>query len=216
MTTFANRAFLAATLVSALASGAANAAVGDTVIFKFDTASQGGATPTASQATLQLTETTFGVDFLLTPNWGSSSGSSINQLQFVYSGAAMNFVDGAGPNAAISFGSGHIDSSYSTTSMISLVWPSKGAQKFDMAESSAAWSLNGSGVSLLDFMGSAISPSKPSAAFGVISMPGSRPSNWVAMQAPLSPAPEPQTYALMLAGLAVVARLAKRRTNAYS
>ncbi|MBB4843821.1 hypothetical protein HNP55_002344 [Paucibacter oligotrophus] len=213
MSPFVRLPALLAAIFVALVSPVTQATPGDSLSYSFNTASTGGATPTTSQATLRLTETALGVDFLLTPNWGSSSAHSVTQLQFAYSGGPLSYVDGAGPNASFTLGSGHIDSSYSVTSMVSMHWPSSGSQKFDTADPFTAWSFNGAGVSLANFMVYATSSAKPSPAFGVISMPGATPSNWVALEAPLSPAPEPQTALLLLGGLGLLARLGRSGTR---
>ena len=95
------------------AAGSSFAAVGDTLSYSFDTPSAVGGADSVSQAMLLLTETTQGVDFVLTPNWPVSSGSFIEQLAFSYSGDAFTFVDGPGPDP-LSWGtdSGSIDAGY--------------------------------------------------------------------------------------------------------
>jgi hypothetical protein len=189
------------------------AAIGDTLIYQFNAESAGNAVPTVTQAKLLLTETASGVDFKLTPLWGPpTTGNRVDGLQFAYSGESLSFVDGAGPTASFSTGFGSIDSGYSTTSLIILGWPSanNSPNLFNSLDSFTSWSLNGATITLADFSIFATATStKPTPGFGVISMPGAAPSNWVAMG--VSPIPEPETYALMLAGLGVVGFVARRR-----
>jgi hypothetical protein len=107
-----------------------------------------------------------------------------------------------------------LDPAFQTLSFDWCSSPQKANCHLDATETST-WLVGGAGTTLSDFLppvqGEA--NNKPSPIFGVISVtafnndgPGSTPSNWVAMQVP-----EPETYALMLAGLGVVAFLAKRR-----
>jgi PEP-CTERM motif len=209
----------AGSLISLLCAPGAFAAVGDTLTYKFDAPSVGGAVVGVNQATLLLTETAAGVNFTLTPDWAATAGGRVDQLQFAYmTGTTFSYVDGAGPDASFATGVGAIDSGYNTTALVTMQWPSasNSPNYFDAADISSSWSLNGVGVDLFDFTVLATATStKPSPGFGVISMPGAGPSNWVASSATITtPVPEPQAYALMLAGLVLVGWAARRRKNA--
>lgn len=209
----------AGSLVGLLSASGAFAAVGDTLSYKFNAPSQGNAVAGVNQATLLLTETAIGVNFTLTPNWAQTTGNRVDTLQFAYmTGTTFSYVDGAGPDASFAIGVGAIDSGYSTTALVIMGWPSaaNSPNLFDPADVSSSWSLNGAGVDLFDFTVLATANStKPSPAFGVISMPGAAPSNWVASGATITtPVPEPETYALMMAGLGLVGWAAHRRKNA--
>ena len=196
---------------------AAVAAVGDTLTYRFNAESTGGAVATINQATLLLTETAAGVNFTLTPNWAATTGSRVDQLQFAFSGEAVTFVDGTGPDASFSTGFGAVDSGYSTTNLAILGWPSSAVSPnlFNALDVSSSWALNGATITLADFMVLATATStKPTPAFGVISMPGAAPSNWVATGPGVVAAiPEPQTYALMGLGLAMMIFVARRRRS---
>jgi hypothetical protein len=209
----------AASLVSLVCAPGAFAAVGDTLTYKFNAPSVGGAVVGINQATLLLTETAIGVNFTLTPNWTATTGNRVDQLQFAYmTGTTFSYVDGAGPDASFATSIGAIDSGYNTTALVTMQWPSanNSPNYFDSADVSSSWSLNGVGVDLFDFTVLATATStKPSPGFGVISMPGAGPSNWVASSATITtPVPEPETYALMMAGLGLVGWAARRRKNA--
>ncbi len=205
---------VAALTAAAFAAPAVHAAVGDTVVYSFNTQSTAGATPTVSQASMLLTETASGVNFKLTPDWHASSGDRVQQIQFVYSGDAASFSHLAGPAGSASFGMGAIDSGYNSAFKVTISWPSHGANEFDDHDAFSSWALNGAGINLADFGFNAGSSSKPAPAFGVISMPGARPANWVALGndgPPVAAIPEPETYALMGMGLAVMGFVARRR-----
>lgn len=208
-------AVAAGLLAGLLGSQGAVAAVGDTLTYQFNAESTGGAVPTVNQASLLLTETASGVDFTLSPNWGTTTGNRVDQLQFAFSGEAVTFVDGLGPDAGFSTGFGAIDSGYSTTNLAILGWPSAAGSPnlFNSADPSSSWSLNGATITLADFMVLATATStKPTPGFGVISMPGAAPSNWVALGENITaPVPEPETYALMLVGLGAMGWVARRR-----
>lgn len=211
---------VALTALSALAPlSTAQAAVGDTYTYSFNAQSQGNAVPVYEHASLTITETALGVDLTLTANWAGGA-NRVDQLMFVYSGDAFTFVDGAGPTPLVALmNSEKIDSGYvASPYVISAAWAPNGAGKFDSNSSSTSWSMNGANISLADFIDSATASSnKPSPAFGVISMPGANikgaaGSNWVAEGFnPVQPVPEPQTYALMGLGLAVVGWAARRQ-----
>ncbi len=215
-----HKPLIALAALSALASqNTAMAAVGDTYTYSFNAQSQGNAVPVFEHASLQLTETALGVDLTLTANWAGGA-NRVDQLMFVYSGDAFSFVDSAGPTPLVTLlSSEKIDSGYvASPYVISASWAPNGAGKFDSGSASTSWSMNGVNVSLDDFILSATaSSSKPSPAFGVISMPGANApgaagSNWVAEGfTPVQPVPEPQTYALMGLGLAFMAWATRRQ-----
>jgi PEP-CTERM motif len=201
--------------------GSAQAFVlGDSITYTFNAQSQGNATPVFDHASLTLTQTALGVDLTLTPNWAGGA-NRVDQLMFVYSGDAFSFVDGTGPGPA-SVGllsSEKIDSGYVASPFVVRVdWAPSGANKFDSGMATSTWSMNGAGVSLDDFIGSAsTSSNKPSPAFGVLSIPGANApgaagSNWVAEgYTTVQPIPEPETYALMALGLGVIAWATRRQ-----
>jgi PEP-CTERM motif len=209
----------AASLTGLLCAPGAFAAVGDTLTYKFNAPSVGGAVAGVNQATLLLTETAVGVNFRLTPDWAATTGNRVDQLQFAYmTGTTFSYVDGAGPDASFATSIGAIDSGYNTTALVTMQWPSanNSPNYFDAADVSSSWSLNGVGVDLFDFTVLATATStKPSPGFGVISMPGAAPSNWVASSATITTAvPEPETYALMMVGLGLMGCVARRRKKA--
>ena len=74
----------------------------------------------------------------------------------------------------------------------------QGALRLDPNETSS-WLVNG--TTLADFAGVATANNKPSPAFGVLSLQGfsGNSSNWVAQ------VPEPESYAMMLVGLVLLA-----------
>ncbi len=207
---------VAALTAAAFAAPAAHAAVGNSMVYSFNTQSTAGATPTVSQASLLLTETASGVNFKLTPDWHVSNGDRVQQIQFAYSGDAASFSHLAGPAGSASFGMGAIDSGYNSAFKVTISWPSSGSNEFDDHDAFSSWSLNGASIDLTDFGFTAGSSSKPAPAFGAISMPGARPSNWVALGSltdgpPVAAIPEPETYALMGMGLAAMGFVVRRR-----
>ncbi len=210
------RTATASLLGLAFALPAAVAAVGDTLTYRFNAESTGNAVPTVNQATLLLTETATGVNFTLTPHWGPpTTGNRVDQLHFAFSGEAVTFVDGTGPDASFATSMGAIDSGYTTTNLVDLSWPSSAVSPnlFNALDPFTSWSLNGPTITLADFTVLATATStKPTPAFGVISMPGAAPSNWVATGPGVVAAiPEPQTYALMGLGLVMMMFVARRR-----
>ena len=174
--------------------------------------------PYPSVATLTLTETADGVQFVLDPNEASAgfgSSSFVERLDIVYSGDALaggDFRNDAGVAGSFSFESNpnNMDAGYAAAdSHIVVDFPS-GTDNFDPTEMST-WTVLG--ATLADFATSASANSKPSPIFGVISvsaysLPGvtPTPSNWVAV------IPEPGTALLLLAGLAGLGWKGRPRT----
>jgi len=205
------------------------AGIGDTATYKFDLPSTAEASqnpPYPLVATLTLTEVAGGVDFMLTPNWGGSTGfsadSHIERLDFVYQGSAnptFTFLAGA-PIDTFSYetNQNNLDSGYKTDDEHINIdfFTANNASRFDIDWASSSWNISGTGVDLIDFTGTqAISGPKPSPIFGVISVspyslddPKPTPSNWVT-----SPVPEPETYAMMLVGLGLIGFSLRNQKN---
>lgn len=184
--------------------------------------------PYASVATLTLTEIADGVQFVLDPN-ESNPGfrlgwfpSTVRSIDFVYTGPALN-----GASFRHDAGAAVKDFDYENNSNmfagytaddrhIDVEFHSHLHKDFEVTDSST-WTVKG--TTLADFVGSfATSTSKPTPIFSVISLNGfsldgddcatwfpTDSSKWVA------PIPEPETYAMLLAGLGMLGFVGKRR-----
>lgn len=226
----------AAVVAASLVAPVAQAAVGDTATWIFDLQATGlPSTEAISPPVAVLTgvETATGVRFTLNPDEtadgyeGNPTTSFIEKLTIAYSGSP-SLVDDAFTNesgiAVLSMNVGappNLDAGYKIADgfqVLSFDWCSSHKQEdcHLNALGTSSWSLNGAGLTLSDFLPpvQGTANAKPSPIFGVISVTafndespgGSTPSNWVALQVP-----EPSTYALMIAGLGVVAFMARRR-----
>jgi hypothetical protein len=215
------------------------ATVGDSATFKFElpaAASWSGSYPLV--ASLLLTETATGVDFTLTPNWsnaggaGFSASSHIEKLDLVYNGPSnATFTSLLGPVIAagdFEYHSGsNMDAGYqSNAHHLTIEWDDShsSANRFDSDWASSRWSVNSVGIDhvvLASFADSLhathSSINFPQPIGGIISVTayhvvGLHPdtSNWV------SPAPEPETYAMFMAGLGLMGFMARRRKNGQS
>ena len=213
--------------------------VGDSATFNFDlpaAASWSGSYPLV--ASLLLTETATGVDFTLTPNWsnvggaGFSSSSHIERLDLVYDGPSnATFTSGIGPVIAagdFEYHSGsNMDAGYqSNAHHITIEWNTShsSVNLFNSDWASSSWSVNSVGldqvvlVSFSDHLHATHnSINMPQPIGGIISVTayhvdGLHPdtSNWV------SSAPEPETYAMFMAGLGLMGFVARRRKNGQS
>ena len=228
---FFNTAAIAATLLFSSASQAS-------AVWTFDlpaTSSFSGSYPTV--ATLTLTQVGTGVQFLLDPNQTSPgaadpSKSFVNEIEYVYQGRALTSSDFTlNSGAMVKFGKGFtyetgtsMDAGYKAEDQYIQVAfvtnaPKKGKvdQRFSFNQTST-WTI--ANVNLTDFTGTSATTSsnKPTPIYGVISVSpytltgfGSTPSNWVALAPVVSAVPEPETYAMLLAGLGLVGFTARRR-----
>ena len=216
-------ALVAASAMSMTASSAL-ASVGDSATFKFElpaAASWSGSYPLV--ASLLITETATGVDFTLTPNWsnvggaGFSPSSHIEKLDLVYGGPSnATFTSGTGPVIAagdFEYHSGsNMDAGYqSNAHHMTIEWNTShsSVNLFNSDWASSSWSVNSVGLDhvVLESFADSLHATHSSVHFpqpigGIISVTayhvdGLHPdtSNWV------SPAPEPETYAMFMAGL---------------
>jgi hypothetical protein len=198
----------------------ARAAVADT-IWTFDlpaTAIPSQNPPYPAVATLTLTQTADGVQFVLDPNENSpgfGAGSFLERIDYVYVGAALaagDFRSDAGSPATFAFKSNpnNVDAGYKANDFHIIVsFPSKNdPDRFEPTDTST-WTVLG--ASLSDFTGTfATANNKPTPIFGVLSVtaysledPKPTPSNWVAL------VPESGTAGMLALGLGLL-RFARR------
>ena len=185
------------------------------VIWTFDLPATGLASlnpPYPTVATITLSQTAQGVQFVVDPNESSPGfvdGSFVERLDLVYAGSALAadaFVVDSGPPADISFESNpnNMDAGYQADVFHLVVdYPSKNdPDRFNPTDVSTITVL---GASLADFVTFATANNKPSPIFGVFSVTAyslpdvhPTPSNWVAL------VPEPGTALLMMLGLGLL------------
>lgn len=176
-------------------------------------------------ASLSLSQVGSDVQFFLDPNELSSgvadaSKSFVDQIDFVYSGAALtvgSFVYSSGAlinTFSYETNQNNMDSSYKTQNQhirIDFVNNKSGGFSFN---GTSTWTIKD--VTLTDFTNTiATSNSKPSPIYGVISVSPyalselhPTPSNWVA-----AAVPESETYAMLFAGLGLMRFVTRRRHN---
>jgi hypothetical protein len=183
----------------------------------------------APVATLTLTDIADGVQFMLDPHEShsgftlGSSPSAIRGIEFVYDGPALTSASfrhdaGAAIKAFDYESGGNMFAGYTAANRhISVEFFSQPSNDFEVTHTST-WTVKG--TTLADFIGSfATADNKPTPVFSVLSLArfsldGSGAwsqadsSKWVA------PIPEPETYAMLLAGLGMLGFVGKRRSRA--
>ena len=210
-------------VASGLFLGLNTSATAAPVVWTFDLPSTAVASqtpPYASVATLSLTQIGSDVQFFLDPNQSNpgalpATNTFVHSIDFVYSGAvltAASFAHNAGAlveTFSYEMNQNNLDAGYTTQDQhVQVDFFSRnndGSARFDFTETST-WTIKN--VSLTDFTTTfATSGPKPSPIYGVISLGGfsGGTSNWVAA------VPEPETYAMMLAGLGLIGFSARRR-----
>lgn len=174
--------------------------------------------PFPTVATLELTQTADGVQFVLDPDDSSpgySPESFIEELDYVYGGMELtedDFRHDAGAPAEFEFedNPNNMDSGYKADAFHIIVsFASKNdPDRFDPDETST-WTVLG--TTLADFESFATANNKPSPTQGVLSVKGyslpnvqPTPSNWV------TGVPEPRLAALLALGLGAFAALRRR------
>lgn len=181
--------------------------------------------PYPNIATLTLTDVAGGTQFVLDPNEANpgysldTPVSVISRLDYVYSGPALTDVsfqyDSGAAIQSFSYltNPNNVDAGYlAADEHIVVDFFNNPQDAFQVTETST-WTVLGATVD--DFVNTyATANNKPSPIFGVISInPFSNPdqtpntSNWVAE------IPEPETYAMLLAGLGMLGFVGKRRAT---
>lgn len=178
--------------------------------------------PYPNIATLTLTDVAGGVQFVLDPNeanpgYSLDPMSVVTRLDYVYAGPALtaaSFQYDSGPaiqNFSYLTNPNNVDAGYLAADEHIVIDYFNNPQDAFQVDEVSTWTVLGTTVD--DYINTfATANNKPSPIYAVISVsPFSNPdntpnpSNWVAE------VPEPETYALMLAGLGMLGFIGRRR-----
>ena len=192
---FSLRSAVAALAIGFAAAGTSHAA---THTYSFTELNSGEAvTPLA---TLTIEDIDGGAQFTLTGSFGTlGAGSFLSRIEFNGPAGTFHLVSGNSLKTGAVYGA-HVNASHDFTWEAMFPVSNKpGSDRFATTDS-AVWTITGDGITAASFGGTAMIHLQGVTGFG------SHSSLKV-----LAPIPEPETYALMLAGLAGVGLAARRR-----
>ena len=153
----------------------------------------------APLATLTVEDIDGGAQFTLTGSFGSlGAGSFLSRIEFNGPDGSFNLVSGNTLKTGAVYGS-HVNASYDFTWEAMFPVSNKpGSDRF-LPTDHAVWTITGDGITAASFGGTAMIHLQGVTEFG----------SYSSIKV-LAPIPEPETYALMLAGLAGVGLAARR------
>lgn len=191
---FTLRSTIAALAIGFAAAGTSHAA---TQTYSFTQLTSGEAV--APLATLTVEDIEGGAQFTLTGSFGSlGAGSFLSRIEFNGPSGAFNLVSGNTLKTGAVYGA-HVNASNDFTWEAMFPVSNKpGSDRF-LPTDSTVWTITGEGITAASFGGTAMIHLQGVTDFG----------SYGSIKV-LAPIPEPETYALMLAGLAGVGLVARR------
>lgn len=189
-----------AVAVLALGFAAAGGSKAASYTYSFTELKDGGTV--APLATLTIEDVAGGAQFTLEGSFGSlGSGSFLSRIEFDGPEGSVTAMSGNAFRVEPVYGA-HVNASYDFTWEAMFPVSNKpGSDRF-LPTDTATWTLTGDGISAASFGGTAMIHLQGVTEFG----------NEGSIKV-LAPIPEPQTYALMLTGLAGVGWAARRRSG---